>query len=173
VYNNAEGGASIDRIARTTISDLIKLKDYNTDIVALIGTTSIYRVEFPHENQAWISAQLAQGDQHFAKPIIDYYINHYSRYHGLYNYYKNLILIHDFCKINQIRLILIDVMSNIGTDEFDQLEDLEHLKNYLNLKYDFDMGEIASNTSGEIFAPCGHFTEIVHAKLAEEIVKII
>jgi hypothetical protein len=36
------------------------------------------------------------------------------------------------------------------------------------------MSAISYSMKGlDIYAPCGHFTEIVHAKLAEEIVKTL
>ena len=51
--------------------------------------------------------------------------------------------------------------------------EVTRLKSYVK-DYDFDMCEIARRTvQGDVLAPCGHFTEIVHNKLAEEIAKTL
>ena len=90
-YNNAYGGSSIDRIARTTITDLAGLKNEKKDIVAIIGTTSIFRIELPAEQRTWLCGQPTVNNDHTIKPITDYYIKYYSDYHATTNYYKNLI----------------------------------------------------------------------------------
>ena len=168
VFNNALGGSSMDRIARTTISDLIKLKKEHTNIVAVIGTTDIHRIELPNENKAWASGQPAHNVSIFA-PVYQFYVKYSSSYHALSNYYNNLISIQDFCKVNNIRLILLDAMSH--TDIIKD-EELTHLVEYVR-PYDIDMSKIAQTTSGEVYAPLGHYTEIVHDRIAEEIVKIL
>jgi hypothetical protein len=172
-YNNAYGGSSIDRIARTTVTDLAGLKNEKKDIVAIIGTTSIFRMELPGELRTWHCGQPTVTNDQKIKPVTDYYIKYYSEYHATTNYYKNLIFIRDFCKLNHIRLILVDVSHNDIEIDNEPDNDLKNLKQYLDLKYDFDISRIAHQVGGDIFCPCGHFTESVHDRLAEEIVKIL
>jgi hypothetical protein len=172
-YNNAHGGSSIDRIARTTITDLARLKNEKKDIVALIGTTNIYRIEMPTPNQAWDCGQPTRSNNHVNKDITDYYIKYYTEYHAKTTYYKNLIFIRDFCKLNQIRLVLIDASHQPELMSTPETGDLKTLKDYLDLKYDFDISKIAYEMGGDIFCPLGHFTEPVHNKLAEEIAKTL
>lgn len=174
VVNNAQGGASMDCIARNTISDLLNLKNDHKDIVAIIGTTQIYRLEIPIENNQWESVQVGHG---FPNRLPDsfekYYVKNYSVYHAFTNYYKNLIQIQNFCKVNDIRLIFVNFMyDSIPEDDIEETKKIIQLKNYLK-EYDFNMSKIAHGMVGDIFAPCGHFTEIVHTNLAKEIVKTL
>jgi hypothetical protein len=61
----------------------------------------------------------------------------------------------------------------ISEDNIEEANKVTQLKNYVK-DYDFDMPAIAYPMKGlDIYAPCGHFTEIVHAKLAEEIAKTL
>lgn len=177
VINNAIGGASMDYIARTTILDLINLKNNHKDIVAVIGTTQTSRIDLPMANSQWQSVQIGYRFPVDIPSIFEkYYVKSYTNYHALTNYYQNLIHIQDFCKVNDIRLIFVNLMNDqptIPEDNIEEANKVTQLKNYVK-DYDFDMPAISYSMKGlDIYAPCGHFTEIVHAKLAEEIVKTL
>jgi hypothetical protein len=176
VVNNSQGGASMDGIARTSILDLINLKKNYNDIVAVIGTTQTSRIDLPVELSQWQSVQVGYKFPPYIPVVVEkYYVKTYSNYHALTNYYKNLIYIQDFCKVNDIRLVFVNLMNDqptIPEDNVQEANKVTQLKNYVK-KYDFDMPTIAHTMQGDIFAPCGHFTEIVHTKLAEEIVKTL
>jgi hypothetical protein len=177
LFNNALGGGSMDYIARNTIIDLIDLKKKGTkDIIAVIGTTSIFRIELPIDDDQWLSTHIGSGQPaQIPSSFTEHYVKKYSVIHAYSNYYKNLILIQEFCKVNDIRLILVDVMSEDNIEMPDNKEEamkIDLLKQYAK-PYDFSMSRIAHKVGGKIFAPCGHFSTIVHDKLAQEIVKII
>ena len=173
VFNNAQGGASMEYIVRTSILDLLNLKNTHKDIVALIGTTQPSRIDLPLPNNRWQSVQIGHKFPDEIPIVFNkYYLRNYTDYHALTNYYKNLIHIQDFCKVNNIRLIFVNVMNDPVVAPEDNIE-VTRLKSYVK-DYDFDMGEIARQTvQGDVLAPCGHFTEIVHNKLAEEIAKTL
>lgn len=172
VLNNSEAGASMDRIARNTIIDLLDLKNKGTkDIVAIIGTTSIFRIDLPIKNNQWLSMQIGGHNDNLSEippSLIVHYVKDYSVIHAYSNYYKNLILIQDFCKVNDIKLILIETLFK----DAEESNENNLLRQYAKT-YDFSMSKIAHELGGNIFAPCGHFSEIVHNKLADEIVKIL
>lgn len=67
IVNNAMSGSCNRRIIRTTIRDLITLKQTHSDIIALIGLTFVSRTELW---QPWLPAQ--GNDGHFSSVLVDY-----------------------------------------------------------------------------------------------------
>ena len=180
VINSAQAGSSMDRIARTTISDLISLKKNHDDIVAIIGTTGAARSEVPHEDQPWVDIIHNYKHQGNTDALIDYKINYEKDYHAFVNFYKNLIQIQDFCKVNNIRLLLLATVNgktheNLVIEENYKNEiDLKNLVGYANLSFAIDMFDIAAKCDlPDVIAPSSHLSESVHSLVADKLYNIL
>lgn len=191
VINRALGGASMDRIVRTTISDLIELKKTHDSIIAVIGTTYIGRSEIATFNEEhdlfgdicpWICIT-TNYKMHYKNRDLDcllkYKTLHDSDYHHFVNFFKNIILLQDFCKSNNIKLHWISTYNNMVDynkpidSKYHFIKDLINLSEYANLKYTIDMRQIACNIKKEVLCPSGHYAEIVHEKTAELLIPIL
>jgi hypothetical protein len=194
IINHALGGASMDRISRTTVADLcyLRRKKPNEKIIAFIGTTYPSRTEVP-----------AEGDKRGADPhghtvnwdsisptyqvirtkevenLVNYFARYQTTYHAAVNFYKNIILIQDHCKLNDIQLHWIATHDNIVNEyvvESDVLDqyDLFALREYANLQYSVDMKDFLPEFNfQDVLCPGGHFSEPVHERTAEKIVEIL
>jgi len=188
--NRALGGSSMDRIARTTVSDLIQIKKSNPDkkIFAFVGITNPQRFEVgihdPVYDEYWQSVNLlniflSKSRQEEIDPVIKYKLTCETNYHGLVNFYKNIIFVNDFCKTNNITLTWIG--TNVSIEhlnywqrDFLDYSDLTTLKEYANLKLTIDMYKIALSLSDRpVLCPGGHFGQPVHDFAAGQIIKII
>lgn len=191
VINNAQGGSSMDRIARTTVSDLISLKEEHANIISIIGLTGIDRSELPSayksKSQMWIDLIHHRPHLHPAyAPIFDFKLQYETDYHCYTNFYKNVILIKNFCSVNNIRLYFVlpmplpshhwrcdeSVLPN--PDVKLSYIDIKNLKNYANLVPDIDMTDIATSCKlPEVYTPGGHFAESIHKIVADKLFNII
>lgn len=195
VINRAIHGASMDYIVRTTITDLYNLKkeNPNEEIIAFIGTTYPHRweVAYDKENlfnmhgvpQDWIclsSSYTIDAESDYLKTTRKNKTIYYTPYHALVNYYKNIVLAQDFCKLNGITLYWIATYDNIlkrplDMGKYEDRADINMLMEYANFKYTLDMREILETEFVRQNAVCpgGHFGEPIHERTAQEIVKII
>lgn len=195
VINRAIHGASMDRIVRTTMTDLYNMKKEspNEEIIAFIGTTYPYRWEVAYDvanqhdmhgfPQDWIcisSSYTIDAESDYLKGIKKYKTVYYHYYHALVNYYKNIILLQDFCKLNNIKLYWIATYDNLikyplDLEQYEDRLDINALMEYANLEYTLDMREIVETefVDQPIMCPGGHFGEPIHERIAQEIVKII
>jgi hypothetical protein len=178
VINNAQGGSSFDRIARTTITDLIGLKKSNPDskIVAIIGDTDIFRSEVAYNRlgeNTWFQMHCNLTPPQDLKNLLRYKLLHEHNYHRMLEYYKHWILIKDFCKLNNIEVHWIDIgMVQEDHRVLTQHPDLAQLKEYADVTASVNMSTCAMNVKGK-FLPDGHFSEPVHAIVAEQFAKIL
>lgn len=193
VINRGMGGSSMDRIARQTLLDLYTLKqeDPNRDLVAFIGTTYPERNEIPNNlppiidmhgfatDWASISATFRQTDHdEDIENIRRYKILFETNYHSLVNFYRNVVLISDFCKLNNIKLYWIatgeDVTKRVVEEHLRDRPDLKMLIEYSQFKYDINMIDIIGEfPNQEVICPGGHFGKQIHERTAQEIVKIL
>lgn len=183
--NRAQGGSSLDRIARTTLSDLIELKDKDKDIIAVIGTTCPSRSEistpfgYSHdidETGYWdqISTTFLSGHQNDGPitAMIKYRVEHDKNYHQMVSAFKNIILISDFCKLQNIKLYWvannIDILNQVQVErELEDCKDYQMLRRYCDLQYTTNMAKIASTMeSKDILCPAFHYSEKVHVETA-------
>lgn len=194
IINHALGGASMDRISRTTLADLCDLrrKNPNEKIIAFIGTTYPTRTEVPAEGDRrgsdphghtfnWNSIsptyQIVRTKE--VENLVNYFARYQTTYHAAVNFYKNIILIQDYCKLNDIQLHWIATHDNIVTEyivESDVLDqyDLFALREYANLQYSVDMKDFLPEFNfQDVLCPGGHFSEPVHQRTAERIVEIL
>jgi hypothetical protein len=193
IVNRGMGGSSMDRIARQTLLDLYTLKqeDPDRELIAFIGTTSPWRSEIPNNlppvidihgfttDWASISTTYRQDDHdEDIENIRRYKILFETTYHSLVNFYRNVVLISDFCKVNNIKLYWIatgeDVTQYAIEEHLRDRPDLKMLVDYTQFKYDINMIEIIAEFPGQhVICPGGHFGEPIHDRTAQEIVKIL
>lgn len=180
--NNALGGSSMDRITRTTISDLIELKKTENNIVAIIGTTEPARMELPvidNDTIPWWSVHPGNSiDNKQMNEVVNYYSMNASNYHKMLAFYKNVILIQDFCKINAIKLLWVSGNSNIINDydieqQYAKQKDIQQLTDYANFKPSADMQQIAKSIIDKTVLPGYHYSEIVHEETARQLKELI
>ena len=203
VTNNAQSGSSMDRIARTTVSDLISLKEEHANIISIIGLTGIDRSELPTSGRPWTGSSFSSWvdiihhrpnlDPDFA-PIFDFKLKYETDYHCYTNFYKNVILIKNFCSVNNIRLYFVlplplppkDLLvwrnelvspnpaKNVKKFSYIDIKNLKNLENYANLVPAINMTDIATSCKlPEVYAPGGHFVESIHEIVADKLFNII
>lgn len=167
--NNAQGGSSNDRTTRVALQDLIEIKKQYKNIVALIGTADPSRLELPNDNTdfLWKPYFLAKTDN-INNPISQFYLLNLSRYHRMVMFYKNVILLQDFCKVNSIKLLWIAGNSNIIEDNVvnKDIKDFNNFKEYANFSYAVEMPKIAKDINVGVLCPERHFAEKVHDAVA-------
>ena len=190
--NAAVNGHSMDGITRTTITSLSRLlAEKNTDIVAILSTTEMNRLELPvrpgYEKFLWYNCSTGYDMPHQQSDyphVIKYMVTHDTDYHQYMRFYKNVILIQDFCKVNSIKLYWVKGLPHEGLGAHQTLgsflekpstpKDLEVLVTYADLKYDIGMKKSSSRLATKnIYCPQGHFIEEVHAVAAGELCDLI
>jgi hypothetical protein len=191
--NKSQGGSSMDRIVRVTIADLIRLKkeDPNRKLVAFICTTYIERSEIPNnlppnldmhgDPQDWasISSTFRQDDHdQMIENIRKYKVLFETQYHSMLNFYKNVVLLQDYCKLNDVELHWITAGENIRTtvdNSRKDRNDLKSLMDYANMRVTISMRDIIEKelVGQNTMCPGGHFAQPVHDRTAEKIVDIL
>ena len=171
VVNNANSGASMDQIARTTVVDLLGFMKTNKDITVFIGLTTETRFEVGRPVDHWYSVvpqslELAPNKDiaaiGIAKTIIE------TDYHMLINFYKNVIYIKDFCAIHGIKLYFLSPHPlNKTTEERCQVHpDLKEMVEYADLKCELIMEDIAAKLRTGVYCSELHFSKTVHDEVA-------
>lgn len=189
VVNHSMGGSSMDRIVRTSITSLIELKNKHDNIIAIIGDTDCNRSEAPNFEfidyhdvvgfpRHWVcmSSNYHMSDRKPLEPLIDYKLRYEKNYHSLVGYYKNVILLQDFCHKNNITLYWVQSFDRgniVPESEYENDSCLNNLKEYANFKYTVRMPEVAKNIYHNVQCPSGHYGENVHNGVAEEFTNII
>lgn len=175
VINRSESGASMDRIARTTVSDLLILTKKTRDITVIIGTTGAARFETGWaENMQYLWRCIIPQwiDDERVGPVIKYKLINESDYHNFINFYKNIIYIKDFCAIHGLKLYFIKTPNALYPDEsILNNQDLKDMIKYADVKYELSMGEVAARINKGVLCPDGHFSEIVHQEVANMLYK--
>jgi len=169
VVNNAEGGSSMDRIARTTVCDLLRLKETSNDITAIIGTTSELRFEVGNK-LFWQSILVSSHVTKDIEPLVRFKVEYETDYHAFVNYFKNIIYIQDFCRANGFKLYFVS--PNYIYPNFKLLQknqDLFDMVKYADLKYELILQEVAEKINYNALTPTLHHSEAVH----EEVAKIL
>lgn len=191
VINHGMGGSSLDRIVRTTITDLISLKKDHDNIIAIIGDTHYSRSELANFeyidsldiagfNRYWVclSTTYHMSGREPLEPILDYKIRYEKNYHMLVNYYKNIIMLQDFCKSNDITLHWVSCHDDISRNskpepEYENDICLNNFIEYADLDFIVRMEEVAERLHYDVYCPGGHFSEKVHEEVASIIANII
>jgi hypothetical protein len=174
--NNALGGSSNDRTTRVALRDLIEIKKQYKNVVAIIGTADPSRLELPNDNSnlLWRPCFLSQTDD-INNQISKFYLLNLSRYHRMVMFYKSAILLQDFCKVNNIKLLWVAGNGNIVEDnKVDRnIEDYNNFKEYANFSYAVEMPKIAKDINVGVMCPGYHFSEKVHDAVANILLRKI
>lgn len=186
IINNAKGGSSFERVARTSLLDLLTLRKKYPDekIVALIGIVSRGRIEIPSEDNStqvetgWIQMQL-----HFESQTIDpafkkWHLAHNSDYHMQNVLLRDAIQLYDFCKNNNINIVFV---TNHEKDWEDihlegNYEDIAIYEEYLFTAPIFSMrrySERCRKNGIKSYSILGHYANVVHVEMAKDIVTFI
>lgn len=189
VVNHGMGGSSMDRIVRTSITALIELKKKHDNIVAFIGDTDCNRSEVPNFqymdyvdgsgfNRHWLcmAANYYMPNRKPVEPLVEYKLRYEKNYHGLVTYYKNVILLQDFCAKNNITLYWVQTFGRdnvVPEPEYENDPCLNNFKEYADFKYTVSMADIGKKMYHNVMCPSRHFAENVHDAVALEIVNII
>lgn len=172
VINSAESGSSMDRIARTTISHLIKLLDTTNDIIVFIGLPPENRYEVGWNKQQWhcVSPQHSHQHEDF-KPLNKFKLTQESDYHMCFNFFKNIIYINDFCKVNKLKLYYIPRRYSLylNGNLLEKHSDLKRMVAYADVQPLLEMDLIAKQIHTGVFSPGQHYSEIVYEYVAKEI----
>lgn len=179
--NNALGGCGNDRIARTSLSDLIEIKKTEKNIVALIGITEVLRMELPasEKNNTW---NMFHPGNPIEDPVFSEITNQYylrtKNYNKLVNLYRHVILLKDFCKVNNIRLFFVSPFNPINEsypieEQHANEKDYLALKEYADYHEAVNMDTIARTINHSTRLPGYHFSELVHEHTANELLKLI
>jgi hypothetical protein len=202
VINEATAGYSIDQIVQTSIMSLIKLMSEHpkSRIIAIIGTTAMSRFIVPvtkHGSSRWASVITTAAPQcpplhtvQGVEPLVKYMVTNDSDYHQYVRFYKNIIQLQDFCKLNRIVLYWVHALPIDGSHMIDCVNTtsdklqtllattnctkLESLVKYANLNYSVDMQLSSTKIStNKRFCPQDHFVEEVHSVVANELCELI
>jgi len=146
-YNNGKGGASLDRIARTTISDLIELKKRRKNIVAIIGTAEPLRMEMPRPDAPYWEPILPGWPINYSvkmQQAAEYFGLNTLNYHKMIKFYQTIINVQNFCAVNNIKLLWLSHIFIIPDHTPIELvcqneKDLCNFKDCANFKPDIDM----------------------------------
>lgn len=166
VVNSAQAGSSMQRISRSTVTDLIRLKQTAPNIVAIISVPPIERSEV-YYNGAWVDfshAHLESFDYipHLKNFYSGLLLDDLEGYAGITRWYIAAIQIKDYCKANNIPLLWINSVNSVGV--IDKFKDVNNLVKYLDIKYELTMAHLKSDLG---YVPDGHFSEKVHDQVAQ------
>ena len=184
--NHALGGASMDSIVRSTLRDLIELKNDNR-VIAFIGTTEPFRAEFASSESEhvdmhgyyndWQTIGLWESNNDDPiSAIRKYKVMYEHDYHRMVNFYKNVIVLQDFCKLHNIDLYWIKPLPSIieVTDKYSSRPDLLNFKQYANIQYSFDFSKVVEDNRDKLLiCPGGHYNKLAHDMFAEQIANFI
>lgn len=107
VINAAQAGSSMDRIIRSSITDLLNLRKTDNNITAIIGTTQMGRWEIPCNNNNfadWASLSVRYeppNTPEIFKLLVKYQVMNDTDYHQLIRFLRMLYL----CKISVVVII--------------------------------------------------------------------
>lgn len=182
LVDNSEGGSSFHRITRTSLSDLLRLKQEHQDtpIVAIIGMTAPARSEVPYIHPSgtipsWIEVHFGSRDANpkHVDSIMYYKLKFETLYHQMTAMFQNIILLREFCLNNKIKLYFTgSEWSELEQVPYRNHPDLLLLKNYVGKIYDVSMTAAAKKIKTPLL-PDGHFNEEVHDLVTKRFVEMI
>jgi len=174
VINAGEAGSSMDSICRRTVMDITNLLNEGKKIdLAIIQITFKERFEVNYKNQSF-SIFPAYLQVYKDNPMVFEQGKLKIVCETEYTYYRNWLLnithMINFFKANMIDYMFMQSMpygNPIG--KYKTLINLEK-----NVNFDFSMYECCQTFPDDAYTLCpgGHYTELVHEKIAEELAKI-
>ncbi len=179
-YNNAEGGSSFDRICRTTISDLIRLKKERRNITAIISITDVFRSEVPDARHPdlWETFDVKtipdRDTPHYEiyHQLAKFKVLHETLFYRLWSFYWNALQVKNFCTLNNIKLFWLEVFPDGFYPHAEERTHpmLEPLIQEVDLNFLLSMSTIAMDSKEEYkYCPGGHFRKEIHTEIATEL----
>lgn len=191
VYCNARGGASMEGIARRTITDLLRFSKQYDRVLAFVGVTSPIRRSIPVNRDL----DYTLGNDHVCfiphlnksggpdRAVQDYYVEFSTDYHDIINFFLNATNIKNFCTQLGIELHWLNPQT-----------DLEWYENVIKTRYkdhtwitrrypenanDYDKEliqakylSLSENTDYDVLRDALDFTELVNLRaLAKQVEK--
>jgi len=169
VINSAFMGASIESVVRNAITDILNSK---IDIeLIILQCPPAERVEVSYLNKIYSIS--TANDKHWI-PDINNLLKILTTIETDYSLHRrylfSLMQMHDFCKVKQIKLLLVPV--NKFYLNFDK--QLTYLKNHIDESmFPNTMTDEVEKISQKVYAPGGHFTEIIHESFAKSLAEYI
>lgn len=177
VINAAEPGASMEFIATKLIDDIIKLKASGKTVKLVIAQLTGHSRVYAALNGILGSYLLGFENYHpdvieMLKPRVIHETN-YSLYRA---WLFNVIRIYDFCRANNINLIIDRNNETKKLHEYaKRFTDLVELENYINVKLFnlFDEVRKLDNKWVSTICPNGHYSQPVHDAMANTLADYI
>lgn len=167
-------GNSQASISRNTITDLHKLKKEYKKIIAIIGTTSVNRLDLPNEHGTWHNVMLgnktSEAKNHYGSKLqglVDFYHHYYTGYHLYIEWLKNVILVKSFCKSNDISLLWTTGIYPAVHETLPDEPDLKAFLSFADIDYEVNLVNLAKEINKNVMCPGYHFSELVHGRAAE------
>lgn len=168
-------GNSQSCIARNTITDLYNLKQQNKKIIAIIGTTSLNRIDIPnHTNNGWNNVMLSNPktvtSDHYDEKLqglLEFYFHYYTDYHLYIEWLKNILLIKNYCFANDIPLLWVTGIYPLTYNELPNEPDLEAFYHSTKIEYDVNMKDLARTVNTKTMTPGYHYSPDIHDKTAD------
>ena len=172
-------GNSQESITRNSITDLYFLRKQHKNITAIVSLTSINRITLPKPENSWnvfMLTNLPNPDSEYNKglgDIFNFYMNFSTDYHLLLDWYKNVILLQNFCKLNDIRLLLTTGFPPYDKGGYEDVNDIEAYRKIANIQFDVDLQKVAQEIDTGVWCPGYHFSPKVHERAADLFIEII
>ena len=163
IINSGCMGASIEFLVRSTITDV--LLSTNSIETVIVQLPPVERIEVTHYNKFY-SSSIADIDHWIpnVQTILKAMVLSETRYTLQRRYLFSLIQLADFCKNNNIKLIVVAV----STDHMVFDNELDHLTKYIADTFcPHVMYTEVEKLYNDVFCPGGHFTEKVHDSFSQ------
>lgn len=166
-------GNSQASISRNTITDLYGLQKNHKKIIAIIGTTSVNRLELPNEHGTWHNVMLTHTNNptnHYdnkLQGLLDFYYHYYTEYHLYIEWLKNIMIVKSFCESNDITLFWTTGIYPTVSKKLPDDSDLKAFTDVVNLNYDVNLVTLAKEIDKNVMCPGYHFSHVVHQRAAE------
>lgn len=172
IINAGIPGASIERIVRNTIVDLIHLKKEHNHIIAVVGNTEAQRFDLPIDQDKWQSCFLTiPSENRYVEAIRNHKLKFETEYHRQIKFYEYIILLKDFCKINNIDLVLVDTLK-YPLPFNKKFYDLNLYREYADITYAFSMNSLALRLEHR-YCPQAHYSKYVHELASRALIKFL
>jgi hypothetical protein len=131
------------------------------------------------QDWASVSVTFRQSDHDdMIETIRKYKVLYETPYHSMLNFYRNVVLLQDYCKLNDVDLYWITAGENIWTvvePPHENRNDLAALMDYAKMQIAISMQDIAEHEliGQRSMCPGRHFAQPVHDRTAEKIVSIL
>lgn len=174
VHNMGLSGCSNDSILRRTLEELA-INHYD---LVVVGWTNPGRIEWKDgvgiPYNVWPGIVTPEHYEPWRHKLIEYISEHHSPEYLYQRYLMKVILLQSYCKVNGIKLLMMDVVYNnyyraVGHEQHDKLEHQIDKTQFIGWG-EFGMFEL---TNGLPRGPGRHPLEKGHKKIADEVSKYI